>query len=281
MKLLYIYLSLLLLTISSCDDVVDVDVKNDAPRLVVEALINWEKGTTGNEQKITLTQSSPFFKKETITATGATVLITHENGTEFPFTETDAGIYTTSTFQPEIGVTYTLDIDFENEKYQAVEKMISVPNIKRIEQRIQDFGGDDIPIINYYFDDPAETENFYLDNIKGDFQTDKQFLTFDDKFTNGNEIELFVASAFEDPENDDEIRDYKTGDIIEIKLFGISEQFFNYFNILTEQADASVGPFSIAPAEAKGNCLNLTNPKKPAFGYFRLSEVSTENYTYQ
>lgn len=281
MKSLYIYLSAIILIFSSCEDVVDVDLKNDNPRLVVEALINWEKGTPGNEQTILLRKSSSFVKEEIITANGATVTVTHENGTVFTFTETNPGMYTTTNFQPEIDATYTLDIDFEGEQYRAVEKMISVPTIKRVEQRIEEFGGEDIPIGIYYFDDTPEEENFYLENIKADFQLRKDNSLIEDEFTDGNEIEIKFSSTFEDPNNDDEIREYTTGDLIEIKLFGISEQFFNFFEIIEEQSDPDIGPFSIAPAEARGNCLNLTNPKKPAFGYFRLSETSTKVYTYK
>mgnify|MGYP003627304895 CR=1 FL=1 len=46
---------------TSCTDVIDVDVPTAAPRLVIEASIDWEKGTTGNEQTIKLSSSTPFF----------------------------------------------------------------------------------------------------------------------------------------------------------------------------------------------------------------------------
>ena len=35
---------------ASCEDVIDVDVNNAEPRLVIEASLDWEKGTAGNGQ---------------------------------------------------------------------------------------------------------------------------------------------------------------------------------------------------------------------------------------
>jgi len=45
-----IFLFLIILT--SCEDVIDVDLQDAPSRLVIEASIDWEKGTTGNNQTI-------------------------------------------------------------------------------------------------------------------------------------------------------------------------------------------------------------------------------------
>ena len=48
----YIYLLLTILIFSSCEDVVDISLQEGTKRLVIDANINWEKGTIGNEQVI-------------------------------------------------------------------------------------------------------------------------------------------------------------------------------------------------------------------------------------
>ena len=195
---------LILLTITitsiSCEDIVDVNLKDTKPKLVVEALINWEKGTAGNEQTISLRQTSSYFDQKISNATGAIVTITHEDGTEFPFLETTPGSYTTTTFTPEIGAAYTLKITYEDETYQAIETMIGVSPIKAIEQRKIKVGGEEIPIVVIIFDDPKNEENFYLTNVFPDFQPKKTVDFFTDQFTNGNEIEDRYSSDFEDSE---------------------------------------------------------------------------------
>lgn len=274
-------LLILSILLVGCEDVVDVDLQDAPPKLVVEALINWEKGTTGNEQTISLRQTTPFFEQGVVNATGATVTIAHENGTVFPFAETAPGTYTTDSFIPEIGTTYTLTILYQNETFRAIETMIGVNPIKRVEQRVSILGGEEANEVVFYYDDPEEEENYYLVNLLPDFQERKSFDFYPDTFINGNEIEDFYSSDYEDPESEDEIREYRTGDVFDIQLFGISERFYNYFSIIVEQANAESGPFSIAPATAKGNCVNVTNPDNFPFGYFRLSELDRRTYTYE
>ncbi len=281
MKKISRYFSLFLLVFTSCDDVVNIDLKDNPPKLVIEALINWEKETTGNEQTIFLRESTSFFKKEIINATGATVSITHENGSVFNFTESNPGEYNTTEFIPEIDAAYTLSITYKNEEYTAVEKMIPVVPIKRVDQRIEDIADEEIPVVVFYFDDPETDKNFYLVNYLPDFQEKKSFGFGRDEFQDGNEIEIVLDSEYIIPDSDEEIREFTSGDVIELKLFGISREFHDYFNILVEQAEPSTGPFSLAPAGANGNCINITNPQNRPLGYFRLSEVATEIYTYK
>jgi hypothetical protein len=55
MKKLHIITSLfLLLLLNSCTEVVNIDLNTESPRLVIEASINWQKGTSGATQKIKL-----------------------------------------------------------------------------------------------------------------------------------------------------------------------------------------------------------------------------------
>ena len=59
----------------SCEEVVNVDLKTEAPRLVVDAGINWYKGTAGNEQKIKLTTTTDYYSHTIPVVLGATVSI--------------------------------------------------------------------------------------------------------------------------------------------------------------------------------------------------------------
>ena len=45
-----IFILFLTLFASSCEEVIDVNLETAAPRLVVYASIQWEKGTLGKEQ---------------------------------------------------------------------------------------------------------------------------------------------------------------------------------------------------------------------------------------
>ena len=73
------HLAIILISITylSCQDVSDVDVPEEPPRLVIESSIDWEKGTTGSEQIIKLSTSTPYFEIFSNTmVTGASVKVT-------------------------------------------------------------------------------------------------------------------------------------------------------------------------------------------------------------
>ncbi len=60
----------------SCEDVIELDLPTSEPKLVIDASINWFKGTSGNEQEIKLTLSAPYFDSEILPANGAHVSVT-------------------------------------------------------------------------------------------------------------------------------------------------------------------------------------------------------------
>jgi len=224
----------------SCTDVIDVDVPVAASRLVVEASINWEKGTSGNNQVIKLSTSTPFFSNDTNNAvTGATVVITNDtDGTAFVFEDMNNGMYSSTSFIPVVNQSYTLDIMYNGEQYQA-------------------------------------KENFFNFKEQGDLLP--ELLSITDEFTNGNVMTVFYEKLENDGVNQDS---FQAGNVANIEFYGVSRQFSNYISILIEQVQASGNPFSTTPVALKGNCINLSNPDNDALGYFRLSQFIKVDYTF-
>ena len=100
----------------------------------------------------------------------------------------------------------------------------------------------------------------------------------DDEFVNGNEISWYFEK--EEDDSTDKIEAFVPGDIVDIELYGISEEYSNYIGILIEQSEGG-GLFSSTPVALKGNCINLTDPENFAYGYFRLTEVVKKSYTFE
>ncbi len=255
---------------SSCEDVIDVDVPNAPPRLVIDASINWFKGTLGNEQVIKLTLSAPYFNENVPPANDAIVTITNSDNQVFSFLEIDdTGTYTNNNFIPEIDASYTLSVTYNNEVYSATETLKSVTSVDTIEQKDDGgFSGEEIEIKAFYTD-PGNEENFYFYQFKTDTDTSSE--VYDDEFTNGNQIFAFYSNE-----------DLEAGDELTILNYGISERFYKFMFILLQQSgDDSGGPFETQPATVRGNCINETNPDNFPFGYFRLSEADITTYTIQ
>ncbi len=266
MKSLRPILLILSLLLISCEEVVKVDLEQSEPRLVVEASINWEKGTTGNNQKIRLTTTVPFYAEETEPVTDAAVKITSEDGREFPFAHESGGYYVTNDFRPQVGTTYELTILYNDEVYTATETMVPVVDIDHIEQsKTGGFGGEDYEIKAFY-KDPAGEPNYYLFI----FRTDKSTLeVYKDEFTDGNEIFGYFSNE-----------DLEAGDEVNIEMAGISKAYYQYLFVLrTQIGNSGGGPFETQPATVKGNIVNETNKENFAFGYFRLSQMTNTKYT--
>jgi hypothetical protein len=132
-----IYLAILSFFIISCEDVINIDVPTSEPKLVIDASINWFKGTSGNQQEIKLTLSAPYFDEEIPPANGAEIIITDIHNNTFQFIEDGiSGVYKNDTFIPEIEGTYNLNITYNNENYSAIETLKSVKSRKLLFLRI-------------------------------------------------------------------------------------------------------------------------------------------------
>lgn len=266
------HLPFILIVISfliSCTDTVDVDVPNAGNRLVIEASLNWEKGTSGQTQTIKLSESTGFFDSNTnVPVIGATVIVTKEDdGMQFSFQDLNNGDYATADFVPQVNQEYSLEIQYNGQTYTATETLMAVPDINFVEQTIEgDLEEDEIQL-KVFFDDPVNVANFYL----GEFiPSNLPLLTLaelDDEFTDGNE-------NFIEYDNEDLV----AGVTVDINLYGISEQYYNYIGILIEQTD-DPGIFATTPVQLRGNCINLNNPDEEVLGYFRLGEVARTSYT--
>lgn len=263
-------LFILTLFLNSCEEVVDVDLDTAAPKLVIEAAINWEKGSSGSEQIIKLTTTAGYFEDKIPTVSNATVYITNSSNLQFNFVEVpDTGRYVCSNFVPVMDEQYTLTVISNGNTYKATETLKSVAPITRIEQNNEGgFLGKDIEIRAFY-DDPADIDNYYLYKYEYSNNIKANYYASEDKFYQGNE---FYSSS-----DDDEL---KTGDVVKLTHYGISKQYYNYINILVSIAGSGGGgPFQSPPATVRGNVINTTDSANYPLGYFSLSEIETRSWT--
>lgn len=280
-KFIKTFLSFVLLCLISCTDVIDVEVPNASERLVIEASIDWQKGTSGNNQTIKLSTSTPYFDTTIVNSViDASVKITNTNtSVENIFTNQNDGRYTTSNFVPIINNTYTLEVLYNNEVYSATETMIAVPPINRTEQSIEGGYDDELLDITFFWEDPEVEENYYFTKFIEEGEMLPSLDYWSDEFTNGNEME----DIFENNKEDDDGNpiEFMPGDVVDFSLYGVSELYYNYIQLLIDQYDNGGDPFAATPAEIKGNCINVANPDNYAFGFFRVSEFDTINYTFE
>lgn len=255
-----------------CEKVIDVDLNTAPPKLVIDASIDWLKNTTGNEQKIVLSTTTGYYNDEFPTVSGATVFITNSANTVFNFPETSkAGEYSCTDFQPVVGETYKLTITLNGMTYSATETLTGTPEIDgNISQNDKGgMTGDEIEIQFSYQDDGAH-DNYYLTGIRSNRVAFPQFELESDERYQGNKMTCYYSHE-----------DLVKGDSLNIKLYGVSKRFFDYFTKILTASGNNDSPFPTIPTAVRGNIINQTNQENYPLGYFRLSQVVVRNYTIQ
>lgn len=268
-NLKYIFFILTAALFASCEEVVDVDLETSAPRLVIEASIDTDVfAIRPTEQVIKLTTTTSYYSAEFPVVSGATVFITDTFGTVHNFTETPGtGLYTNTDFLPLTGNEYTLTVISEGQTYIAIETAQATPVITKTAQTNDGgFLGEDIEV-RFYYNDPGDTDNYYLTRIDSRVDPYPLYDVRDNEFSKGNE--MFDITSDED---------YKAGDVIQFKLYGISKRYYDYMSVLIENAGGG-GPFSSVPVSAKGNIINQTDQSNYALGYFRIGQFTQLDYT--
>ena len=260
---LRIIISLLpFLMTAGCQKVINVDLNNAAPRIVIEGLINDRRGP----YSITLTKSGSYFNQpELPSVSGAEVTITDNTGTTDTLKETAPGIYLTSRTKGIPGRTYTLKVLSENIEYKGTSTMLnhvdidSLTLVKSEFQRI-DLGGNNHNRIHYeihcFFRDPPQ-KNFYRFKVfKNDSINTQSYRLYDDQYTNGEETELRVSGA-------------EAGSTYRIELQSIDQPTYGYYRTLSDLIFSNP-LFGSTPANPNTNLSN------GSLGYFGTAAISSK-----
>ncbi|MAU70724.1 MAG: hypothetical protein CML04_01390 [Pseudozobellia sp.] len=263
----------------ACEDVVEIDVPESNPRLVIEASLDWEKGSLGNNQSITLNNTTTYFDDERLNPVSDAIVTVYnvETASEFRFLEQEAGVYSTDTFIPLIDNTYRLEVLYEGETYVAEERMTSVATIDSLTQSREEGFDKDLLELNIYFSDPENEVNSYLIWCESNKDLFPYMFDINDEFINGNQVHHTYEK---DDDIDNGLYPFEPDEIVEVKLFGISENYYRYIGLLISQSGGG-NPFGAVPATLRGNIVNTTNRENYALGYFRTAEVDTKELTFQ
>lgn len=258
-----------LCSLLSCEDVIDVDLNTAEPKLVVEASLNWMKGTDGSLQQIKLSETTSYFSEVYPTVTDAVVTVYGPDQTPYVFAHQGNGLYQCADFAPEIFGQYRLEIVRNGTTYTATEQLQPVVDIATITQNAEGgFLGDQYEV-RFRFLDPADQTNYYLTRFDVSSNVLPDISALSDQFFNGN----YGFSTYSE-------ETLQPGDEMVIQLQGISSAYYEYMRkILDIAGNAGGSPFSTPPSTVRGNVRNTQNANEIVLGYFRLSEEARVAYT--
>ncbi|MGB0949019.1 MAG: DUF4249 family protein, partial [Marinirhabdus sp.] len=221
--------ALFILSICSCEDVIDVALPTEAPRLIIDAVVRVD--TTQNQTLVSVKvrETSSFFENlppanlQQITMSN---LDNPGSGTDTGVlieTGPGSGIYERSfATQQLVDDRWFLQVDFEDKFYVAFAEFTPTVPIDTIQQGDGTiFGEDDTELVITYTD-PENRDDYYLFDF--DFGN---FLVSDDEFYQG---QSFSFSYFYDDK-------LNPGDQATISILGVDGPFFNYADKIIQQSE--------------------------------------------
>lgn len=230
----------LIITFSSCEDVIEVDVPSEEPRLIIDAVIRVDTSLPVTTVKVKVTETASFFESprpvtlEQITLAGA-ILLEESPG---------SGIYRGEVPTQSLMVEdLFLAIDYNDQIFAAFTDFAAGVPIDTLRQGPGGLIDDETEIIVGFTDTP-DMENFYL------FDFDQaNFTTTRDQFYEG---QFFEFSFFYNDK-------LEPGTKLEISLMGTTERFYQYMEKVIEQSEENLGVFATPAITVKGNILNATD----------------------
>lgn len=256
-----LYIVFGLLMIVSCQKVIDVDLNDANPNIVIEA--NYTAKDSTVRVKITNT-SSYFDSNPSTTVDDAVVTIYDQSGTPSIVPFVSNGEYLLAHYIPTYNSLYTITVAKSGVTYTAQCKMHAPVPLEPITfDSIPPgpFSGDGGYVIFLRYNDPLDTTNYYeiVQSRNGTaYDNLSELLTQDDEITDGNFIERPLFGLF-----------YHTGDLAGIELRSVDKMVYDY--IL--QAQSASDPSQSAPGNPESNWNN------DALGYFSAYSSSFQTVT--
>jgi hypothetical protein len=249
----------LLLSLTACEKVIDLDLRNDTGKLVIEGNIVDTLGV----QTIKLTTNVPFSNTNTYPpVTGAQVSVSDQAGNSYSFSESQSGMYTSTPFKGIAGNTYTMTALINGKTYTASSTMPTRVPLDSLSSRKHPIDGGNNKLISVHYQDPAGIVNqyrftMYLNNV----QIPRVFAN-DDEFSDGRNVNFDFRLGNDDP-------DIHAGDKVTVEMQCVDKTIYTYWFSFMQQSDSGPGG-AVAPSNPPNNIKPVT------LGYFSAHTTQTK-----
>ena len=277
MKKVLIFASVLL-SIFSCEEVVDIDTPAEPSRLFVDALIRIDTSQAMTTAVVNVGLTSSFFAEpqpaqldQIIIENPDYVSSGNLDTNTIVLEQTSPGQYQGSK-QTDFFTSGELQlrIAYNNQNYLGITRFVPAVPIDSLIQGDGELFSDDETEILVSFTDNIERDDFYL----FDFGF-SEYLVTEDEFYQGQTFEFSYFYDF----------NVTTGIELDIEIIGVDEQFYNYMDQLIEQSSGGQGPFQTPVATVRGNIINeseidnVSDNNNFALGYFAVCQTFTDSIT--
>jgi hypothetical protein len=249
-KFILLYI-ILFLIFSGCEKVIDVDLNEASPAMVIEGNLSFNDKFID----VRISRTGSYFSSDTTKGlTGAGVFLEIPSGRVIKVNEICPGFYKADLANLNFNKEYRLKAEIGGKTYNAVSTLHPVVKIDSLGYSYlagTRFYNDGYRL-NIYFTDPEGVENYYRIKVyrNGILQNSiDDLIVFRDNDIDGSNLRIRIRA-----------RNFNAGDTAKIDFISIDESAWRYFTTFKDIADANPG--SPAPANPVSNFDNK------ALGYF-------------
>ena len=241
-----------LLSTTSCEKEIVLDVNPSEPRYVIEAMIE-----AGSAARVRVTRSKNYNEDNLYPSVeDALITITSDNGESEILILMPSGVYESATVAGTEGVTYRLSIEIDDHLYTSEAKIPDRVPIANLDMFT-------IPVLNAAFprvtlDDPQGIDNYYRIRL---FINDKLMPDIhisDDKDTDG--VPNIIILPYDPKYNSD--KEIQKGDKIGVEMLCTDSGSYTYFETLRRLGSSLTNPISNISGGALGYFCAYTSEKR-------------------
>lgn len=267
-------ISFLLFTIG-CEDIIVVDLNTTDPRTVIEATISDDNSPS----RVTLTKSTDFYNPGIYPAiSGAEILVNDSEGNSYSFVEIADGVYENNTIISKSNVEYSIEVKAEGEIYNAISMVpnkLILDSLSLEESTNRPNNNEDIDrfFLHLYFQDQLEIKDYGRIKLYSNGVQLSGFTLYNDKFTDGNYIDLRVRISTESD-------NITLGDLITVEFMSIDNAAYDFYltaNGVNASGSSQGGGGPSSTSAAPSN--PISNWDNKALGFFSAYTVSSKTIT--
>lgn len=245
---------------SSCEKVIDIDLKKTEPKYIIEAYISNEPG----DCKVHITQTVNFSDPaEFPGVAGASVTMQDDSNAPVELTDAGSGMYETYDLNGTEDHTYSLLVKINNQVFTSVCRMPVQVNFDSLS--VVDFksfdGNRKFSNVNF-FDPPGKGNAYRFLQYKNEI-LNKNIFVLNDDFTDGRVNNSLLT--FFDRTNDQRI---ETGDTIKVEMQCVAISVYKFFSSLSQSSTG--GADNVSPGNP------VSNIRGDVLGYFSAYTKQTK-----
>jgi len=267
------YVFFWLAALSGCQEVIELELPNTEPQLVIEGEVTyWAEQPEKNQALVKVATSGSYYDADgTDPVTQAIVQIedlTNAQVYDLHPVQGEPGRYLNKEIPLDSGNTYRLSLTYNENIYSSEGTILPVAELDSFSYKYRP----STPLLEpgYYFFFSGRTPkergiNYYRFKIYENdslYNAPEDYLVQSDEFLRAK-IDTLQLSNYS----------FDLSDTVYIEMYSLNKDVFEYYNQLTELLFNDGGLFSSPPRNPDTNIINETNPDDPPLGFFQVSSA--------